>query len=90
MKWLDLNEDLNDKDDDDDDDDDDDANSKDAEVCHRWSTNNSLQFTKSEIPIKGRKKLSCRHKRQIREDKSVEQKVKSYQWLLYVRIKFVW
>ena len=32
MKWLDLNEDLNDKDDDDDDDD---ANSKDAEVCHR-------------------------------------------------------
>ena len=35
MKWLDLNEDLNDKDDDDDDDDDDDANSKDAEVCHR-------------------------------------------------------
>ena len=31
MKWLDLNEDLNDKDDDDDDD----ANSKDAEVCHR-------------------------------------------------------
>ena len=35
MKWLNLNEDLNDKDDDDDDDDgddDDDANSKDAEV----------------------------------------------------------
>ena len=75
MKWLDLNEDLNDKDDDDDDDDDDDANSKDAEVCHRWSTNNSLQFTKSEIPIKGRKKLSCRHKRQIREVRVLNKKL---------------
>ena len=32
-----------------------------------------------QITIKGRKKLSCRHERQIREDKSAEQKAKAYQ-----------
>ena len=46
-------------------------------------------MTKPEIPIKGRKKLSCRHERQIREDKSAEQKAKPYQQLFYFRIKFV-
>ena len=39
--------------------------------------------------IKGREKLSCCHERQIREDKSAEQKVKPYQLLFYVSIKFV-
>ena len=35
--------------------------------------------------------LSCRHEIQIREDKSDEKKkTKPYQWLCYIRIKFVW
>ena len=52
-------------------------------------TNNAWQVSQPEIPIKGRKKLSCRHGRRIREHKSPEQKEKTYQWLFYVRIKFV-
>ena len=51
--------------------------------------NNVWQVSKSEIPIKGKKKLSCRHWRQIIEDKSAEQKAKPYQWLFDVRTKFV-
>ena len=84
-------DDVKDDDDDDDDDDDGDANSKDVEVVenwHRW--NHAWWVSKPEIPIKGRKELSCRHKIQFREDKSAEQKAKPYQWLFYVRIKFVW
>ena len=75
--------------DDDDDDDDDDTNSKDAEVVEIEGTNNAWQVSKPEIPIKERKKLSCRHERQIREHKSAEKKTKPYQWLFYVKIKFV-
>ena len=75
---------------DDDDDDDDDGSSKDAKNWHRWSTNNTWQLSKSAIPIKGRKKLSFRHERQIREDKSADQKIKPYQWLFCIRIKFAW
>ena len=40
--------------------------------------------------MKGRTKLSCHHERQIKEDKTAEQKSKPYQWLFYVRIKFIW
>ena len=36
-------------------------------------------ISKPERPIKGRNKLSCLHDRQIREDKSAEQKTKPYQ-----------
>ena len=60
----------------DDDDDYDDANSKDAEVVE---IGNVSYVSKPEIPIKGRKELSCRHKIRIREDKSAEQKAKPYQ-----------
>ena len=42
-------------------------------------TNNAWQVSQPEIPIKSRKKLSCRHDRRIREDKSPEQKEKTYQ-----------
>ena len=44
---------------------------------------------KPERPIKGRKKLSCREERQIREDKGAKQKAKPHQVLFYVRIKLV-
>ena len=40
---------------------------------HAW------QVSKPERPIKGKRKLSCRYKRQIREDKDAEQKAKPYQ-----------
>ena len=81
-------------DNDDDKDDDDDVNSKGAEVAE-IGTGDALTMlwlvSKPEIPIKGRKKFSCRHERQIREDKSAEQKAKPYQWLFFfLRIKFVW
>ena len=68
--------------------DDDDANSKDVEVVemHKWNTKNAWQVSKPEIPIKGRKELSCRYEIHIREDKSAEQKPKAYQWLSYIRI----
>ena len=59
-------------------------------LAQGWSTNNAWQVSKLELPITGRKKLSCRHKRQIRADKSAEQKAKPYQWLFYVRIKSIW
>ena len=77
----------------DEDDDDDDANSKDVEVV-KIGTGETLTMVDrlvklKYLPIKGRKELSCRHKIQIREDKSAEQKAKPYQWLLYVGIKFV-
>ena len=75
---------------DDDDHDDDDGNSWSCWNWHRWSTNNAWQVSKPEIPIKGRKKLSCRHERQIREKNSAEQKAIPYHWLFYVTIKFVW
>ena len=78
---------------DDKDDDDDNGNSKMLRSCrswHGWSTNNAWHVSKPEIPIKGRKKLSCRHERQIIEDKNAEQIAKPYKWLFYVRIKFVW
>ena len=65
-----------DKNDDDDDDDDDDINSKDVKVV---SIGSGEVPTMSEIPIKGRKKLSCRHERKTREDKSAEQIAKPYQ-----------
>ena len=48
---------------------------------HKWSTNNAWQVSKPDITIKGRKKLSCHHERQIKEDKTAEQKSKPYQWL---------
>ena len=92
----DLNEESSDNDDniddDDDADDDDDGNSTDAEVVEigTGEASNAWQVSKAEIRIKGRMKLSCRHERQIREDKSAEQKAKPYQWLFTVRIKFVW
>ena len=54
------------------------------------STNNIWQVNKPERPIKERTNLSCRHERQIREDKSAEQKAKPYQLSFYVRIKFIW
>ena len=79
--------DKNDDDYDDDDDDDDDVNSKDVKVV---SIGSGEAPTMSEIPIKGRKKLSCRHERKTREDKSAEQIAKPYQWLFYVGIKFAW
>ena len=56
----------------------------------QWSTSNAWQVRKPEIPTKGRKKLSCHHERQIREDKSADLKAKPYQWLFYVRIRFAW
>ena len=86
------NIDDDDDDDDDDADDDDDGKSKDAEVVEigTGEASNAWQVSKAEIRIKGRMKLSCRHERQIREDKSAEQKAKPYQWLFTVRIKFVW
>ena len=93
----DLNEESSDNDDnidddDDDDADDDDGKSKDAEVVEigTGEASNAWQVSKAEIRIKGRMKLSCRHERQIREDKSAEQKAKPYQRLFTVRIKFVW
>ena len=55
--------------------DDDDANSKNVEVVDIGKggrTNNAWQVSKPERPITGRKKLSCRHERQIREDDSAE------------------
>ena len=79
--------DKNDDDYDDDDDDDDDVNSKDVKVV---SIGSGEAPTMSEIPIEGRKKLSCRHERKTREDKSAEQIAKPYQWLFYVGIKFAW
>ena len=86
----DLNEVVSDNDDVKDDDDDDDANSKNVEVVEIDTRDNAWQVSKPEIPIKGRKELSCHHEIQIREDKSAEQKTKPYQWLRYIRIKFVW
>ena len=54
----------------DDKDDDDDTNSKDVEVVE-ISTGEALEMldrlVKPEITIKGRKKLSCYHERQIKE-----------------------
>ena len=59
---------------------------KSAQVKHY---NNAWQVYKPERPIKRRRKLSCRHERQIREGKSAEQKAKPYQWSFCVRIKFI-
>ena len=63
----------------DDKDGDDDANSKDVEVVKMDTGEALTMLDRPERPIKGRKKLSYRHERQIREDKSAEQKAKPYQ-----------
>ena len=79
----DLNEVTSDNDDVKDEDDDDDANSKDVEVV-KIGTGETLTMVDrlvklKYVPIEGRKELSCRHKIQIREDKSAEQKAKPHQ-----------
>ena len=80
-------------DNDDDKDDDNDVSSKDVEFVEIGTveapTADAWQVSKPERPIKERKKLFCRHEKQIREDKSAEQKAKSYQWWFNVRIKFM-
>ena len=72
----DKNDDDDNDDDDNDDDDDDDANSQSVEVVE-ISKGEALtmldRLVNLKLLIKGRK-LSCRHERQIREDKSAEQK----------------
>ena len=90
-KCYDLHEVASDNDDDKDDDDDD-ANSKDVEVVE-IVTDEALIMLGRLVNLKDLSKAernSCRHKRWIREDKSAEQKAKSYQWLFYAWIKFVW
>ena len=92
-EYNDLNEVTSDNDDDKDDaDDDDGANSKDVEAVEidTGGTNNVWEVSKPEITAKGGNKLSCYHERQIKGDKSAEKKSKPYQWLFYVRIKFIW
>ena len=70
------NDDDKNDDDDNDDDDDDDANRQSVEVVE-ISKGEALtmldRLVNLKLLIKGRK-LSCRHERQIREDKSAEQK----------------
>ena len=70
-------------DNDDDKDDADDGNSKDVEVVE-IGTVEALTMLDRLVNLKylskeGRKKLSCRHERQIREDKTAEQKAKPHQ-----------
>ena len=85
MKWLQVNN--------DDKDDDDDASSKNVEVAEIGTGEALIMLYRlvnlRKLTIKGRKKLSCPHERQIKEDKSAEQKSKPYQCLFYVRIKFI-
>ena len=73
-------------DDNDDDDDDDDANSKDVKVVE-MATGQTLTMLDRLVNLKY---LSKKERNQIKEDKSAEQKARPYQWLFYVRIKFVW
>ena len=54
-----------------------------------WSKNNVWQVTEHEVTIKRRKKFSWSDEMKI-EDKTAELKSKPYQWLCYVRIKFIW
>ena len=68
-------------------DNDDDANSKDVEVVE-IDTGDALTML-DRLVNKGRKKLFCRHERQIREGKIAEQKAKQYQLLFYIEIKFL-
>ena len=75
-----------DNDDDDDDNDDDDANSKDVKVVE-MATGQTLTMLDRLVNLKY---LSKKERNQIKEDKSAEQKARPYQWLFYVRIKFVW
>ena len=88
-----LNEVASDNDDDkDDDDDDDDGNSKDAVVA-KIGTGEALTMLDMLVNLKQllkEERNSCRHERQIREDKKAEQKANPHQWLFYVRINFVW
>ena len=76
------------KDDDDDDDNDDDGNSKDIEIVEvaevvEIGTGEALTMLDRLVNLKylsKKKKLPCRHERQIREEKGAEQKAKPYQW----------
>ena len=68
-------------------DNDDDANSKDVEVVE-IDTGDALTML-DRLVNKGRKKLFCRHERQIREGKIAEQKAKQCQLLFYIEIKFL-
>ena len=70
-------------DNDDDKDDDYDSNSKDVEVV-KIGTGEALTMLDRLVNLKDlskkeRKKLSCRHERQIREDKKAKHKAKPYQ-----------
>ena len=70
-----------DKDDDDDDNDDDDGNSKGAEVVE-IGTSEALTMLDRLVNLKypsKEERNSCCHERQIKEDKSAEQKAKPYQ-----------